>query len=286
MKTMSSPAPQAKPAPAPKAPAPPKEIRIYGHTALFYWWPVWACGLIMAAATWFDGSRVAIVPNDSKYFAGKESSGEAAKIVLPLGKGIADERIQDDMTLYERMHNSKNLGIIFSVVLLVVIFITNMPLRGLSSAIAITVILLITVIFAWQDWWSVIFGWLFKLNIHMNMGFYVFFSVALLIAWLLVVFLYDRMSYWRVTPGEITHEFVFGGGQRSFQTEGMAFEKLRDDLFRHWVLGFGSGDMIMHPLQSGGASRDEFAIHNVLFVGTKIRMVQEMIAARPDQPTP
>jgi hypothetical protein len=281
---MSTPAPQAKPAPAPAAaiPSPPKEIRIYGHTALFYWWPVWVCGLLMGFATLIDGSRVAIVPDGSRYEAG-DGKSQKATIVLPQGKQIHDERIESGEPLYERMHSSKNLGIIFTVVLFIVLLITNVPLRGLSSAIAITVILLITVIFAWQNWWQIIFGWLFQLNIHMNAGFYFFFSVPLLIAWLLVVFVYDRMTFWRVTPGEITHEVIFGGGQRSFQTEGMAFEKLRDDLFRHWVLGFGSGDMIMHPMQTGGAAREDLAIHNVLFVGTKLKMIQDMIATRPDQ---
>jgi len=279
---MSSPAPQAKPAPSPSVPQAPREIRIYGHTPLFYWWPVWLCGMIMGIATLIDGSRVAIVPHDSVYYAGSET--EPAKIVLPMNKEVSDSRVQDGKPLYERMHSSKNLGIIFTVVLLIVLLITNVPLRGLSSAIAITVILLITVIFAWQDWWTVIFGWLFQLNIHMNAGFYFFFSTALFIAWVLVVFVYDRMSFWRITPGEITHEYLFGGGERSYQTEGMAFEKLRDDLFRHWVLGFGSGDMIMHPLQSGGAGRDDLAIHNVLFVGTKLKQIQSMIAVRPDQP--
>jgi hypothetical protein len=279
-KVMSSTAPQAKPAPSPAVPQPPKEIRIYGHTALFYWWPVWVCGYIMAIATAVDGSRVAIVPPGSKYYSGSQDQG--AKVVLPLGERIRDERIHDEGDLYEHMHQSKNLGVIFTAVLFVVILITNVPLRGLSSAIAITVILLITVVFAWQDWWSVIFGWLGRLNIHMNAGFYVLFSTALLVAWSLAFFLYDRMTYWRVTPGEITHEFVFGGGQKSFQTEGMAFEKLRDDLFRHWVLGFGSGDMIMHPMIAAGTKADELAIHNVLFVGTKLRQIQEMIAARPE----
>jgi uncharacterized membrane protein YkgB len=272
------PAPTASPAPGPP---PVRELRIYGHTPLFYWWPVWACGYIMAIATLWQDDRVAIVPSDSYLVEGEETL-----IRLPQGK-VADpsgvREVRGQKVFKERMHPSKNLGIIFTVVLIVVILITNMPLRGLSSAIAVTVILLITVIFAWQNWWAQIFEWLDLLNIHMNAGFYVFFSTVLLVAWVLVFFVYDRLWYWRVTPGEITQQFVFGGGQRAFATDAMTFEKLRDDLFRHWVLGLGSGDLIMHPLVKGGASEQELAIHNVLFVGTKIRKIQELIATRPEK---
>jgi hypothetical protein len=272
-------APKPQTSPEKPAEAVPKEVRIYGHSALFYWWPVWLCGFIMAFATWLEGSRVAIVPEGSLYYPGDEP-----QVRLPAGTQIADADKLESGRIRERMHPSKNLGIIFTVVLIVVLLITNVPLRGLSSAIAIAVILIITLLFAYLDWWETVFTLFLRLNIHMNMGFYVFFSVVLLIAWSLAFFGYDRMSYWRVTPGEITHEYVFGGGQRAFQTEGMAFEKLRDDLFRHWVLGFGSGDLIMHPLQLGGAPREDLSIHNVLFVGSKLRAIQNLIAARPEEP--
>jgi hypothetical protein len=184
----------------------------------------------------------------------------------------------------ENMHPSKNVGVVFTIVLLIVTMITNVSFRGLSSAIVIILILFFTVLFAWLGWWQWIMDKIFRLSIHMNAGFYFFLSTVLLIAWVLITFGYDRMSYWRVTPGQITHEFIFGGGQKSYDTEGMVFEKLRDDLFRHWVLGFGSGDMIMYPMTRAGAAREELEIHNVLLIGTQLRKIQEMIAAKPEEP--
>ena len=89
---------------------------------------------------------------------------------------------------------------------------------------------------------------------------------------------YDRMNYWRVTPGQITHKYVFGGGERSFDTEGLAFTKLRDDLFRHLILGLGSGDLMMDPMKSGGANKEDLAIHNVLFIGTKLEAIEKLIS--------
>ena len=28
------------------------EIVVYGHSALFYWWPLWVAGYLMALLTW------------------------------------------------------------------------------------------------------------------------------------------------------------------------------------------------------------------------------------------
>ena len=40
----------------------PREVRVVAHSMLFYWWPVWAVGLLMAGLTWLDGHRLAVVP--------------------------------------------------------------------------------------------------------------------------------------------------------------------------------------------------------------------------------
>lgn len=280
-------APSTQPRPtSPPATEPPREVIIYGHTALFYWWPVWVLGYIFAIATWIHDTRVAIVPANSDYRREVKIDGKVQQpgtIILPEGSGVLSkvEEHNGKTVPVERIHDSKNLGVIFSIVLFLVVMITNVPLRGLSSAIVVSLILLLTVFFAYMDWWESIFHALGQLAIHMNMGFYVFFSTLLFIAWAGVTFIHDRMSYWHITKDQITHEYVVGGGQKSYNTEGMAFEKLRDDMFRHWVLGGGSGDLIMYPMQSAGASREELQIHNVLFVGKKLAMIQELIASKP-----
>src|SRR2546430_11877696 len=55
------------------------EIRIYGHSTIFYWWPVWVVGYVMAIITYMEGSRAVIVPAGSVY----EDASHA--IVLPAG---------------------------------------------------------------------------------------------------------------------------------------------------------------------------------------------------------
>src|SRR3954469_21814867 len=59
------------------------EIRIYGHSTLLYWWPVWVIGFAMAALTYSEGSHAALVP------AGAEYDSARNVIVLPAGATLA-----------------------------------------------------------------------------------------------------------------------------------------------------------------------------------------------------
>jgi hypothetical protein len=52
------------------------------------------------------------------------------------------------------------------------------------------------------------------------------------------------------------------------------------DLFRHWILGFGSGDL---RIRAFGAQQDLIFIPNVLLVGSKVRRIEHMIAAKPER---
>src|SRR5439155_910547 len=35
----------------------PLQLRVYSHSNLYYWWPVWAVGFLMAALTYFNGAQ-------------------------------------------------------------------------------------------------------------------------------------------------------------------------------------------------------------------------------------
>jgi hypothetical protein len=59
----------------------------------------------------------------------------------------------------------------------------------------------------------------------------------------------------------------------------MSVYKLRDDLFRHWILGLGSGDL---HVSTTGANAQEFILPNVMFIGTKLSRIQHVIAMKPD----
>src|SRR5215469_15056572 len=36
------------------------ELRLYSHSNLYYWWPVWVVGFIMAALTYLQGETVKV----------------------------------------------------------------------------------------------------------------------------------------------------------------------------------------------------------------------------------
>lgn len=267
------PVPPPPPAEAPKR----EELIIYGHTLLFYWWPVWFFGYIFAVLTWMGDYRAAIIPARSQYDDAKSVIAvQDARGPVKLNK--VDAGIGENGEFRERMSVTSSLGIVYVFIVLLVVIITTVPLRGVSSLVVIVTLALIIVSISALGWWDNILSALGELRVHMNMGFYVFSSTALFIAWAMVFFVFDRMSYWRVAPGQITHKLVFGGGERSFDTEGLAFTKLRDDLFRHLILGLGSGDLMMDPMKAGGASKEDLAIHNVLFISHKLAQIDRLIS--------
>ena len=67
---------------------------------------------------------------------------------------------------------------------------------------------------------------------------------------------------------------LIGGGEQVYPTDGMTLEKHRSDLFRHWILGLGSGDLIV---RTSGAHSHEFHMENVLNVNSKLREIEEMM---------
>ena len=131
----------------------------------------------------------------------------------------------------------------------------------------------------WVGWWDVIFEFLPHVSVHMNMGFYLVFSTLLLVVWLLMFLIFDRLTFWRVRPGLLTEEQVIGGGEQSYDVQGMLFEQHGDDLIRHIVLGLGAGDL---RLITSGAKQETIEIPNVLFARHKVEIIQKLVAVKPD----
>ena len=96
--------------------------------------------------------------------------------------------------------------------------------------------------------------------------------------WVVTVYFFDRQMYMIFTPGQFKVCLEIGGGETAYDTMGMTIQKQRDDLFRHWILGLGSGDLIV---RTSGANAHEFHMHNVLFVGHKLKQIEDMQRERP-----
>lgn len=219
------------------------EVKIYSQNRLFYWWPVWVTGYICALVTYLGGMKIETV-NLNEYF-----------------------------------HPSANPGIIWVMVLGIVLIFTNFSFRGAASLAIVIGIVLVSIIFALAGWWDAIFAGVTSLSIHMNMGFYLFSSTVVLALWAYAFFIHKRLNYYRVRPGQISRMRLVGEGEMNYDTRGAVLEKHREDIFRHWFLGLGSGDV---TISTSGARSDEIHIKNVLFIDRKTKSIRKLIAVQPD----
>jgi hypothetical protein len=269
-------APPAQPAPSPAAQVPGEtEIRIVSHSNLFYWWPVWAIGFILALLTFFDGHRMAIVPSKSEVVhTVKVADEERTAIVLP-----SKATLTDDDPLKLHVAQTKSYGVLFCTVLLVVIVITNVPLRGMWSLVVIMLVIMAVIIISLiPGAWDKIMTWLFLLHVHINAMGYLLISLVLLIVWLITFIFFDQQVYMIFTPRQFKVCTEIGGGEVAYDTLGMSIQKQRSDLFRHWILGLGSGDLIV---RTSGAQVHQFDLPNVLFIGRKVQQIEDMVRETP-----
>ena len=263
---------------------PPNEIVIISHSTIFYWWPVWLVGFLMAAYTYLDGHVMAIVPQgtvaeSSRTVAGHDGPREV--LVLPPGKQLPMDRATGTpLQPRLRMAASNNPGVIFAVTLCLVIVITNVHLRGLWSVVVILAIAFAAVVLAGLGWWDVILNTFGLIDIHINALGYVSISLFLFAIWALTFLLYDRRMATIFSRGQVRVRTVIGGGETTYDTLGMRVEKHTkhtDDVFRHWLLGVGSGDL---TVKTSGTNAAQFEIPNVIFINRKLELIRRMLLER------
>jgi len=263
----------------------PREIKLVSHSSIFYWWPIWVLGYALALLTWYDGTRLAILPPQSDLRAladDKDKARYELSVAKPTTKSMdAAVTATNDPThppaFKTRVSERAWMGPVFCVVLLLTILITNVPLRGLWSFLVILILIVTALAFTVFDVWESLLGALGNLHIYINMSGYMFIATLVLFLWVVSVFIFDQRTYMVVTPGQIRVCEHIGASIRNFDTTGMSFEKQRDDMFRHWILGFFSGDLIV---RTHGAEKEEIRFPNVLWVGWRLEQVQEILRER------
>jgi len=255
-------------------------VRIYSHSSLFYWWPVWAVGLLMGILTLADGHKMVLAPRGTSAEADRQVQGTNEPrdvLIFPKDKKLPRDR-DTEKPLEPKLHmaNRPEYGVIFCTVLLVIIVVSNVPLRGLWSVIIILAILLLVLVASLWGIWDEFVRIVNLLDIRINAAGYFFISIALLVIWALTVFIFDHRTYVIVTSGQVRVCLAIGAGETVYDTTGMTFTKRQDDLFRHWIIGLGSGDMIIHRSNT----TQEIDMPNVLFVGSKIKEIERLIKER------
>jgi len=225
------------------------DLRVYQHSNLLYWWPIWFYGFFCAGLTYIQGIGV------------KELASTAEKVVL--------------------FHPAPWMGISFIALVLFVAVFTNVRARGVYSFMLILV--------AGGAFWATLhvpgidtaFGWLSLLRVHLNLAFYLTFSILLMLIWLFVIVFVDHFTWWRFSPGQVIEEHRIGQATgHAYNTEGMVVRRLPDDFFRHRILGLGlirlgTGDFMIKP-----PYEEPFEIHNVWRANRKQRHMEDMIATR------
>ncbi|MCI0738167.1 MAG: hypothetical protein L0Y72_03920, partial [Gemmataceae bacterium] len=201
------------------ASVPKNEIRIISHSTLFYWWPVWAIGFLMALISLFSGQLMATVPSGSTFRENivLDDVGKP-RTVLVIPESGKIPRDDNGKPIDPRVHisGSKNPGVLFCVVILLVVTITNVPLRGLWSVIVITFIVSITIILAILGKWDDILARFGQLDIRINFAGYLVLSGVLFVIWLVVFLLFDKQIYIVFTPGQFRVRLEIGDAETAY----------------------------------------------------------------------
>jgi hypothetical protein len=112
------------------------------------------------------------------------------------------------------------------------------------------------------------------LEIRINAAGYLCIGVPLFLAWLAVVCWYDRLHYITFGRGQIRYVQEVGDSEMVIPAEGAIVEKKRSDAFRHWLLGLGSGDLV---IGTGGHNSPAIELKNVLRIQQKLAVIDKLL---------
>jgi hypothetical protein len=299
VKTHSDPPPPPGAVPVYNVPPPGSEkakridyIRVYGHSNLFYWWPVWVVCFALAAWTYLDGQQMAVIPPDSRHVRDARIDGFAEPreaLVAPPGKGFPLAAVQTTDAAGNKVDDghkgqvapasmtvsgSNSLGVIFALVLFLTAIVSTIVLRGLVSVIAVVVLVGVVLALALFNLWDAVFRFVGGLDIRMNAAGYLTIGVPLFLAWVAAFFMYDPQAYVLFDEGQIRYVREVGDSEVVIPSEGSLVEKKRSDVFRHWLFGLGSGDLL---IRTGGANGQVIELDNVLGINRKLDVINHML---------
>lgn len=238
----------------------PRELKVYAHSSLLFWWPVWAVGFAMALWTWVDSYQMALVPENTV--------AEGNTLVAPEGVALEAPSVH--------MARSKVPGVVFVITLLLIVLFSHVWLRGPWALFTAACLAAVVFLVSAFNWWEPLYQWFQLLRIHINLGAYLVISVTLFIAWLVTVFVLDRRTYMVFSVGQVRLKDELGDQEKAFDTASVFFEKKQYDWFR-WLVGFGAGDMIV---RIGGAHPHVFELSNVIGVGRSLQAMEARLRIR------
>jgi hypothetical protein len=256
----------------------PAEVMVISHSPLFYWWPVWAVGFLMAAFSYIQGYQAAFVPVGTVAERGAKIAGQDGPrdvLIAPEGRPLpaaADPEALKQPRM--RMALSNDAGILWVLTLMTVIVVTHLQLRGVWSVVLIIVLVFASILLAVMGWWDPILNATQVLDIHINAFGYLSISLFLFVIWLVTFLFFDRLNYMIFTRNRLRVRKAIGEGEKVFDMRGMVFQRHRDDMFRHWLLGFGTADLTVF---TSGANAQQIDMPNVFGIGHKLALIHQML---------
>src|SRR5262245_23771158 len=204
--------------------SPPKEVVVISHSPIFYWWPVWFVGFLMAAWTYLEGHLMAVVPAGTVAESARAVGGHDDPrdvLVLPPGARLPVDRATGAALQPRlRMAVGNGPGMIFVTILCLVIVITNIHLRGLWSVIAILGGVSVVVLIPLLGSWAPILRAVAVIDVHINALGYFSIALFLLAIWTLTVLVYDRQLYLIFSRGQLRVHTAIGAGEKTYDTLG------------------------------------------------------------------
>jgi hypothetical protein len=256
----------------------PAEVVIISHSPLFYWWPVWAVGFLMAAWSYLQGDLIAFVPPGTVAERGAQVLGQDGPrdvLIAPPGRSLPAAADPEELTQPRmRMARSNDPGVVWTVTFLLVILVTHIKMRGVWSLVVVVFLGFSTVLLVVLGWWDPILRFFRIFDIHMNAFGYLTISVFLFVMWLLMFLVFDRLTYMIFARGRLRVRQAIGEGEKVFDMRGMVFQRHQDDVFRHWLLGMGTADLTVF---TSGANAQQIEMPNVFGVGRKLALIHTML---------
>jgi hypothetical protein len=237
-----------------------QEIKVYFHSPILYWWPVWAAGFILALWTYLENYHMALVPEFTVI--------EDNRLVAPEGTTLEAPVVH--------MARSRWPGIVFVFTLLFAVYLSTSSLRGPWGLFGLAVLAALILLFNWLDWWAPLYRWFGLLRLHLNLGAYLAVSVPLFLMWALTVFFFDRRTYMSFSTGQVHIRDELGEAEKVYDTMTVSFEKQPYDWLR-FLVGFGAGDVMVRV---GGPQPTFYSLPNVIRVGSKMRLIEERLRTR------
>jgi hypothetical protein len=233
------------------------DIKIYSHSALLYWWPVWVVAFLAALWTFLDNYQ---------------------RLPTPAAEARSVEAATEDQAGWPPVQVARSPvpGLAFVVTLLAVTVFSNSSLRGLWALFFASCLAAAVLLVSWLQWWAPLLHGLQNLRIHINLAGYLAIGLPLFLVWVVTFFVFDRRTYMIFSASQLRICDHLGAEEKVFDSSSVALEKRPFNWF-HRLVGWGAGDLI---LKAGGANREIYEFPNVIRVVKWLEEIEQRLKTR------